>query len=328
LAEDQSGNPPIISILAANEEDRFTSYLAALLEDPIVLNQFLDLSPKTRIPEAEFASLRTQMQVQFEGGRPDLVISGDHTLFVYEAKVGSWIHGNQLAEYARHLRSWRAANPKSNAALMLVSPSSQLSALVSEAKSVAGKIKVDGISWEQISDLASTVARKVPSDRMRIYLEDFAELIEYRLGEVGRPFTAEELSILGDRQLATALYRAFDLLPDVVSNLKGRFGNRLKTVKSNGAQFTGYDLHFGGQRYWFGIWVYTWAKVGGYPVCVQIRHHVHNDVIWPDGFLPHTSKRWAGTIVPLTLTADQERDELVSSLASQVETILTLTEGS
>ena len=50
---------------------------------------FIALSQGVKVPSHEYASPAVEIQVRIEGGRPDLVISGDHILLIYEAKVGS-----------------------------------------------------------------------------------------------------------------------------------------------------------------------------------------------------------------------------------------------
>ena len=70
---------PMRSILGANEEDRFTEFLAGLLAEPEMLKGFLSISPGVEIPREEIGSLQIDIQVSIEGGRPDLVISGEKT---------------------------------------------------------------------------------------------------------------------------------------------------------------------------------------------------------------------------------------------------------
>lgn len=324
MTEGSSHTSPYLSILGANEEDRFTEYLSLLLADSSFLREFLNLSPSVKLPADQFGSLRVDMQVRVEGGRPDLVISGDDTLLIYEAKVGSWIHGNQLVEYAKHIRAWKRLNPAGKTALLLIAPAAQLPGLIREAKGQVGSIKLSGIAWESIADLAAESARSARSDRTRIYLEDFAHLVAYRLGDVGRPFTAEELTVLDDQQYALSLNRVYLLTPQVVSNLEDRFGENLKTKKNNGAGFTGYDLRFGGARFWFGVWMHTWAAIGGSPLCLQVFQHIRNDLKWPSEVHEPVTGKWNGAVIPLSLVGGIERDELASGIASQVERIIKL----
>ena len=238
--------------------------------------------------------------------------------------MGSWIHGNQLVEYARHIRGWTEDNPGANACLLLIAPVSQLGSLLSQARDEVDGVNLGGVAWEHIADLAAETAGKVPSHRTRVYLEDFAELILYRLGEVGRPFTQEELTVLTDRQLASSLNRVYSLIRHVVGGLEARLDGDLGAKKSNGAGFTGYEFTYRGSSFWLGVWMHFWAAIGDSPLCLQVRQRIPNDVHWPEAIHSPVTGEWRGSVVPLRLIDGIERDELASVVASQAEQILKL----
>lgn len=315
---------PIRAILASNEEDRFTEYLSGLLTDSAVLSAFLQLIPGFKVVPEEFRLLSVDVQVAVEGGRPDLVISGPNTLVLCEAKVGSWIHGNQLVQYAKHLRAWKRHNAEGAVMLLLLAPASQLPTLLGQAKSDVGNTPLRGLAWEDLATFAREMALKTGQDRLRIYLEDFAELVHYRLGELGRPFTTEELQVLGDQQYAIALTRVYGLTSDIVSDLEESLGKDLKSKKSNGAGWSGFNLTYRGSPYWLGVWLHVWSSIGGLPLCLQIKHHIPNDVNWPKHLPPPMTGRWKGSVLTLTLLPGIERDEQASFVAQQVAAVLTL----
>src|SRR5438067_1625071 len=95
---------PFLAVLAAKEEDRFTEYLSQILQAPEALRRFLSEVCGLAIRADEELSVRTQLRLT--GGTPDLRIRGSTTYLLFEAKVGSWLHKDQLIPYARDIQDW------------------------------------------------------------------------------------------------------------------------------------------------------------------------------------------------------------------------------
>lgn len=146
-----------------------------------------------------------------------------------------------------------------------------------------------------------------------------AELIDYRLGHLARPFTAEEIQLLSDRLTAEALRRAWAVAQRAVSRLQDLMGEELTSNKNNGAFWAGYRLKYGGRTYWFGIWIHTWAYLGLSPLSLQIYERIPHDISWPPSLCePARSRQWRGSIVPLPLTPQVPIDNLADVIAEQL----------
>ncbi len=183
-------------------------------------------------------------------------------------------------------------------------------------------MKVGGIAWEKIGDTVRETSRIVTSRRLQTHMQDFADLIDYRLGEAGRPFTAEEILVLSDRQFASALNRAYLIIKPITEGLKNEFGDCIGIKKSNGMGFTGYAFEYAGNKFWFGVWMHTWAAIGGSPLCLQIFQHVPHDLEWPGGMSKPAEGKWNGRIMPIDIAAQVERDELTNLIVKHIASII------
>ena len=184
---------PHLSILGGKEEDRFTQYLAELLRAPVVLSAFLkSVCGLSAIVDSQI-SARTQVTIP--GGRPDLAIRSESLYLLCEAKVSSWLHEEQLTPYARELEQWHQAHPQGTARLFVLAPQRQVGGIVQAAeRDLAGagldQWRPTSITWEQIAALFQGL--DVEDRRLMLHLQEFAEIVTYRLGEPLRPFTLEE----------------------------------------------------------------------------------------------------------------------------------------
>lgn len=103
---------PVLAILAGKEEDRFTEFLVHLLQSPEVLRPFLKEVCELEVTNAELTSLRVRTQVTVVGGRPDIAIQSPDFYFLFEAKVGSWLHNEQLGRTLPRFRSGVQLTPR------------------------------------------------------------------------------------------------------------------------------------------------------------------------------------------------------------------------
>jgi hypothetical protein len=261
---------PHLSILGGKEEDRFTQYLCELLRAPVVLERFLKEVCGLVVTADEQVSARTQVTVP--GGRPDLAVRGDSLYLLFEAKVGSWLHEDQLTPYARELEQWLQSHFHGTALLFVVAPHPQISGIVNAAERELSEAGLDRwhpkpISWEQIGTLCKSLEADVGDRRLALHLEEFAEIITYRLGELSRPFTAEECRLLEDPLVARAIRQSRMLVTRVTNVLSGQ---GVTFNPSTGFLWDGYNAKYGGRSWWYGLWIDAWAKVGISPVFLQL----------------------------------------------------------
>ena len=261
---------PHFAILGGKEEDRFTQYLAALLRAPVVLVAFLKNVCRLTLASDEPLSARTQVTVP--GGRPDLAIRGESLYLLYEAKMASWLHEEQLTPYARELDKWSQTHPTGTARLFLLAPQRQVSAIDQMAKRELSAALLDRwhptfITWEEIAVLFQGLEGAVDDQRLALHLREFAEVVFFRLGEPSRPFTIEECRMLEDPLAGKALRRARTLVEQVTKLLESR-GVTFST--SRGFLYEGYGAKYNGRYWWYGIWIDAWEKIGGSPICFQL----------------------------------------------------------
>lgn len=268
-----TGRPhPHLSLLGGKEEDRFTLYLCELLRDEWVLRRFV-----TKICGVEVApntSLSALIQATVPGGRADLAITGESVYLLFEAKVGSWLHEDQLMPYATALDEWHREHPTGTTRLFVLAPEGQVSRVPNVGI---------GITWEAVARLFQELQSETSDPRLAVYLQDFAEIVFHRLGEPSRPFTLEEVQLLESALTARALRRAKDVAnraaEQLLTLLQGATCN-----PSYGVEYDGYWLKYGGRGWWFGIWMAAWAKVGQSPSFLHLNGFDNRSLpVLPDG---------------------------------------------
>ena len=311
---------PHLSILGGKEEDRFTQYLAELLRAPVVLSAFLkSVCGLSAIVDSQI-SARTQVTIP--GGRPDLAIRSESLYLLCEAKVSSWLHEEQLTPYARELEQWHQAHPQGTARLFVLAPQRQVGGIVQAAeRDLAGagldQWRPTSITWEQIAALFQGL--DVEDRRLMLHLQEFAEIVTYRLGEPLRPFTLEECRQLDDPLVARSICRA-RLLVDLVKELLSQRG--LRSAPSVGRLYDGYYLKYDGRTWWYGLWIEAWAKIGWSPVFLQLLGYSN----WPLPPFPAGLPSPAGfqldnveyIVVPLAIRHDVELEKLADEQAEVI----------
>lgn len=268
--EDWSGKPSL-ALLADKEEDRFTVLLAELLRSRLVLEAFLGLCEID--PQESVSALAVRNQVTVTDGRPDLVIYAPRTYLLFEAKVGSWLHEGQAEAYIDALMAWSRTTPGGLARLTLIAPQHACERLRAEANAYAAQVgapAVHHVSWEAIAGRFATVALDGAAPPLKAHLEMFADVVSVRLGQPKRPFTAEEVGLLGDVQVALAYHRVWRACVELIARLKSSKELELKITASSSAQWQGYTLRSNGRWWWLGLWPEVWAQIGITPFVLQI----------------------------------------------------------
>ena len=318
----QSAEPhPIFAMLSDKEEDRFTELLAHLLRNAFVLRQFL--SELCRI-ETVNGDLLVRTQVLVDSGRPDLCVSGPGVQILFEAKVGSWLHQDQVRPYAEYLAAWSREHPEGIARLFLIVPAPDAKAEASLAKEQSGGLIADPqvIAWEEIGALFKVIAPRAPT-RIGVYLEDFEALVSKRLGDSLRPFTAEEVEMSRDHLVGRFLALCSRYVTEVAEVLGDRY--ELSTAGGKTDLYMGVNLQANGEAhgtYWFGIWPGPWGKFGKSPLFLQdfVRtpHDLRN---LPDlqSFEVVESAGVERALVPLVLSTGLDPTDQVESIVAQIE---------
>jgi hypothetical protein len=269
--------------------------------------------------------------VHIPGGRPDLVISGPRRLFVFEAKVESWLHEGQLASYAALLAERKVADPNIDARLFLIAPHSRQAALEDAAseqvRGVEGAaIEPKCIAWEAIAEMCAERADHHGGDRLGVYLSDFAELLRRRVGDLPRAFTDREVEWLRDPLAARAIVKTRELLDAVKEMLVTESGQAIEARPANGRGWIGYDLKTAtmaiDRPWWIGLWFDVWANVGGTPLFLHLTDRdVRDEVPGPAGIpmhIPYVAPTSTGRVVPLTIRSDIELPVATNELAGIV----------
>lgn len=312
---------PHLSILGGKEEDRFTQYLCELLQDPTVLNAFLPEVCGMSVPVQTNLVARTQVTVR--GGRPDLAIRGETSYLLFEVKVGSWLHQDQLTPYARELDQWQTNHPAGVAKLLILAPERQIPGILQCAGFELSETGLShwspiGIAWEHVAIFCQALEARVHEKRLSIHLGEFAEIIVYRIGEPHRPFTSEECLLLEDPLVPRAIARARTLVDRTTGILSPRgfaFSN------SNGYLYEGYTLKYSGLTWWYGVWIEAWAKVGASPIFLQLSGYANQSVPPILEKLPQPITIQLGNleqVVPLPIRDDVEIDVLAAEQAEIV----------
>lgn len=261
---------PHLSIFGGKEEDRFTRYLCELLRAPGVLAAFLREICGVEVGPHDSVSAQTQVTVP--GGRADLALRGESVYFLFEAKVGAWLHEDQLTPYAREVDQWRQAHPTGAALLFLLAPQRHASGIAQSAQrelseAGLGHLQPVIVTWEQVATLFQRLEAQGDDPRLSLHLGEFAEIVFYRLGEPLRPFTLEECRLLEDPLAANAI-RSARLLVDRATQVLSRRG--FSFTASRGFLYEGYGAKYGGRTWWYGVWIDAWAKVGFSPIFLQL----------------------------------------------------------
>ena len=313
---------PTLAVLAGKEEDRFTEYLCHLLRDGGFLAAFTE---KIGLDYADTLTVSTQVRVQ--GGRPDLVIRNEDNLVLFEAKLGSWLHDDQVVPYAR--RVVKARNDGRRANLWLITPAVAETGLLetgAEQLATAGisEVELAALTSEAIGALASAHSESLPPGRLRTHLEDFASLVRQRLGDDHTPFSSEEAAALGDPLVARALVRVRTVVDAISRALKSR-DKTIRISRSRGVGFDGLTLTRAGRYWWVGLWVDAWASAGTSPVQLQLYGLAEGDETVFPGLLPHvryTAATSNGRCVPLRIPEGLSPQEVALLHADVIQAYL------
>ena len=310
---------PHKALLAAKEEDRFTEYLCQLLLSEEVLAPFLsELCGYD--PGALQRPIDVRTQVTVPGGRPDLAICASNGYLLFEAKVSTFLHQNQLGSYGVEIQQWQAAHPNDMASLYLLIPARGRHTHLDIARQQLQNSGIDihPVTWEEVGSLCTRLVTQVSDQRLSVHLGTFAELIAQRIGEPERPFTSEETALLADPLVARAIVRA----RAVVEKTKERLSLREYTAKAaHGTIFDGYNLSHGGRGWWYGVWLSAWAFVGETPIFLELLG-------WPQGApvavletlpQPEIVETLHTCVVPLGIREQVDLDDLAAEHAAIIE---------
>ncbi|MEW6048905.1 MAG: hypothetical protein AB1609_20945 [Bacillota bacterium] len=269
------------------------------------------------------------------GAYPDLVIGGPNFYLIFEAKVMSGFQTDQVVPYAQALLGWREQNPGGLAKLIIIAPRNSLQALVLEAvgqmKNKGLGVPVGELAWEEVAKACEVLSRRVQDTRLQVYLEDFAQLVSFRIGELPRAFTPEEVQLLGDQLVGGAIWRLWPLVQDVNMGVQQKLSSFIPGFSSSahyGGIWAGFNFFDQRKRGlgWFGVWVNAWAKVGRSPLFYQIPEDVfpHLDEINREAKCkghPAVERFYEGgnlrAVVPLRIEAEAPGD-LAARLAAVV----------
>lgn len=260
-----------IALGGGGTEDRFTHVLCSLLQHKSVSRAFasrlLGLTPGP--------DMVATAQQGVEGGRADLQLAGGGVFAIIEVKVGADLHEPQMQVYAKE------AVQHPGGCLFVLTASGALRGILDRARDqVAGlapdpasEIAVGGISWHQVAELFSELKDNTAADlegRTRVYLEDFAGLIEQMIEHGGRPFLAEEIETIRTGLVADYSERLETVLEDVLGLLRKEFapsGRQRALVGGRG--FLGSYVAVEGFDAWFGIVGGAWREQGATPYWIQ-----------------------------------------------------------
>jgi len=314
---------PYLSLLASKEEDRFTEYLGQLLQDPHILRAFVSKVCGVETQSPEMLIARTQITVP--GGRPDLAIRDPGaTYLLFEVKLGSWLHDDQLSPYADALLSWLDRDSERSAHLFLICPGQVLPQELEDGRTqIAGKLggdlELSGIPWETIASFFRQIANTTTDARLGVHTSDFAELIEWRLEGAPRSFTAEETALLSDPLAAQAINAARRLVHDLRTAVEEMLSENAKMTVSYGQDFDGYRLVVGDREWWFGFWLDAWEKIGISPLFLQLSGWQGGPALEVPEHLPLPVVRrmpyGERLLAPLTLESGVEPPALLNHLA-------------
>lgn len=317
---------PYLALLAHKEEDRFTEYLCQLLQSEEVLIPFLRDLCTVETPVIS-SKLSVKTQVTVAGGRPDLTIRGDNIYLLFEAKVASWLHDNQVIPYVKALLSWKEKHPEAVTNLYLVSPARSGVDMLEIGRSFLTSIEpisleIHLITWESIASLFNTISQssKVSDPRLVFYLNEFVELVTHRLGEAERPYTAEEVKLLYDTSVGRIIMRASTIVQKTGRTLFRNATDQFDIKDSTGPDFDGYNIRSTNRKWWFGVWISVWANLGEGPIFLQLPGFSGRAL--PDipselpGPMEYKAATSTGFVVPLRIRAQIQLDQLAEEHAN------------
>ena len=264
---------PELALLAEKEEDRFTQYLCELLRSESVMAAFLRTCGV--IPPEAAPTLQPSTQATIPNGRLDLAIRGPGYYLLFEAKVSSWLHDEQLVPYAADLHMWKGKNLNGQCCLILLAPAATLSGI---GETAAGQLEKAGfaerptlVAWEQVASMCRTLIDVAQPADLRVHLATFAALVDRRLGQAHEPFSSEEVSLLASPLTGRAVHRASVLLRKLVESLQ-KVGPELNLsiTSAHSKHWQGHNLYVGDRWWWVGMWPPVWSTVGGSPLVLQV----------------------------------------------------------
>jgi len=307
---------PFRALLAEKEEDRFTEFLAHLLQDEAVLQSFL--SRLCSLPLKDLGTVEVRTQVLLADGRPDLVIHGPRAFLVFEAKVGSWFHEGQLDDYTEAIAKWTSANPSGIARLYTLIPALRAEDAATSQTPVRANGHARAIQWEEVASLFSEIAAGTADPRLRLFLLEFSGLVVDRFGEVQRPFTAEEAALVHDRLAGGTMVRCLEIVQHTRQVLAQDSHNKLTHQAAMGWQ--GFGLKRGDRAWWFGYWPAAWAGGSGSALVLHLRAFLQQTrpPIPEDLPQPIWISTNVGHVVPLPVSAGVELGTLAETHASTI----------
>jgi hypothetical protein len=317
---------PYLAILSGKEEDRFTYFLRELLLAPKVLERFL--TKFCGLPANAAATAHADLQVTVDGGRPDLAVRTDDLYLLFEAKVDSWLHKDQLVPYATACANWAQGHSAGVCRLYVIASQRNVEQQVATGRADLAAANLSawnpaGIAWEQIAIEFAALAKDVETQdpKLALHLDGFAGLVLYKFGELERPFTREETGLLQEATVPGVLSVAIRLMDKTRDAL---LALGFDIAVSNGRNFFGYNINRAGKNWWYGIWVDAWQQVGQSPLFLQFPDLAAK----PPPTLPPDLEpliaakldpaRLAYYIVPLPLRPDVEMSRLADEHAALI----------
>jgi hypothetical protein len=311
---------PFLALLAGKEEDRFTAFLCELLKAPFVLREFLEQVCNIDVAEPEKFIVATQVVV--EGSRPDIVIKSDSALYIFEAKVSSWLHEGQLEQYAGYLLG--QAKSIQNYCLFMICPENSMTSAEKDGE----ELKIDKnhykvISWEGIRRLFDSIEPAIGDPNLSIHLSAFSDLVKQRFGESLKSYTSEQIHLLSDSQAGLVLYTVFTAMKLLCETLLNFTNNEAEISTSPGIEYGGYWIRYKGRKWWFGVWPEVWKNLGQSPLFFQLTGRIdeqlnlHDDSV-PMPHITTLSSKQVATVVPLTFSSDVQLSEIVKDFANTI----------
>lgn len=238
---------PLHAMLWGKEEDRFTEFLASVLQVAGLERAFLENFCRLgRLPSAGVVEVKTQYAV--EEGRPDLLIelSGPTraVTVLVEVKVDSWLHPKQLPPYKRWLDDYCRKQGREGR-LLVLGPSRNEKGLQTTAALQVGGRSVSTVSWEEVAYFLARSAAGRLSASTKTYLVDFADLVRSRMGGSAVPTRRNEAQAL-TRSAAKGLKNAAAHLRPLAEILEDR-GYRITASVASG--YDGFNLR-SRKRWW------------------------------------------------------------------------------
>jgi hypothetical protein len=256
--------PALDAITVGVPEDRYTHVLWALLQDAKVAEAFMFRF--CGVPDVR--SARVTEQTRVDRGRADLQIVTPDLFVIVEVKVTAGPHGEQFRSYALEV-----GQHGEKGRLLILAPSGYLESLLQQAEAAKNSLDspafpIEGASWAQVRDLLRELARDGAVDsRTRVYLGDFADLVERHIERGLRPLSVGEIIAIRT-----------SLIPDcweIIDHLLRKSHELLEVsspgwVLSNSATSYGWNAPepLRNHQVWFGRWNAAWRLYGLSPLWV------------------------------------------------------------